>query len=91
MKNKIADLLATKNQDEQADRIQHLLQMAQAPVIDLIVRADMRTGSISLHLVGPNLPAVDIHRILDAAKEHLRKQELEAMQPKQEPKVEEEG
>jgi hypothetical protein len=88
---KISELLSTKNAHEQAERIQTLMNMASAPVIDLIVRADMRTGSISLHLVGPDLPAVDIHRILDAAKEYLRKQELEAMQPKEGLKVEEEG
>lgn len=79
----LADVLNTKSKDEQLQRVQSLIKMVQAPIIDIIVRFDARSGQIGTNLVGvENLPAKDIVEILEAAAKSIREQEVNMLKEK---------
>jgi hypothetical protein len=80
-KPNLAALLETKSPAVQAERVQTLLNAAVAPVVDLIIRVDARSGHLSLHSLGdPQITTEAMHQILDGAKAFLREQELSAVQ-----------
>ena len=78
MNKDIEVLLGTKKASEQAERVKQIITMATAPVIDLIVRYDPRGDMVGITVIGGELQADDIHKILNAATEMLHKKELEA-------------
>jgi hypothetical protein len=78
--NDLSKLLETKNPKEQAARVQTLIQAAQAPVVDLIIRFDGRTGQIAIKTIGPDIPAAAVYKLLDAARDALRDAELRSLQ-----------
>ncbi len=78
MNKQIEALLGTKKASEQAERVEHLLKMAAAPVVDLVIRYDPRADMIGLNVIGGELPVADILKILHAAEDMLRQKELEA-------------
>jgi hypothetical protein len=80
-KPNLAALLETKSPVMQAERVQTLLNAAVAPVVDLIIRVDARSGNLSLYTLGdPQITTEAMHQILDGAKAFLREQELSALQ-----------
>ena len=78
MNKDIEVLLGTKKASEQAERVKNLIAMATAPVIDVVVRYDPRGDMVGLTVIGGDLQAGDIQKILSAAKEMLHQKELEA-------------
>jgi len=82
--SELEKLLQTKDRVEQAQRVQGLLSMAGAPVVDIVIRADGRNGNIGITLIGPDLGIQDVYKILDAAREILHQQELKAASAKKE-------
>jgi hypothetical protein len=81
MAKQLHDLLNTKNKGEQVKRVENLLQLAGAPVIDLVVRYDTRTQEIGISVIGvDDLPTEAMHQILGGAQEGLRRQEKAALQ-----------
>lgn len=75
-KPNIDKVLGTKDKERQAEIF---LQVANAPVIDIMIRFDGRTGGLDVAVVGGKLDLEQFNRIVDAVKEQLRKQELEAV------------
>jgi len=78
MNKDIETLLGSKKASEQAERVKTLMTMATAPVVDLIVRYDPRGDVIGITVIGGELQAADIQKILTAAKDMLHQKELEA-------------
>lgn len=74
----VAEILGTNNKKEQAAHIQELLQMVNAPVVDLVVRFDARTQQVSVEVVGPDVLGSVAQQILEAAKNMLHQKELAA-------------
>jgi hypothetical protein len=67
--------------EKRVERVQTLLNATIAPVVDLIIRVDARSGKLSLHTLGdPQITTKAMHQILDGAKAFLREQELAAIQ-----------
>jgi hypothetical protein len=56
-----------------------LQQLQQAPVIDLIIRYDGRTGQVALMAIGGNLEFTGAYQLLDMARRVIRTQELAAV------------
>lgn len=50
-------------------------QLAAAPVIDLIIRYDGRSGAVAVGALGGELTYADIYSLLDAARQVMQKQE----------------
>lgn len=50
-------------------------QLAAAPVIDLIIRYDGRSGVVSVGALGGELTYADIYSLLEAARQMMQKQE----------------
>lgn len=73
----IANLLQTKDRKEQGRRVQQLVQAAQAPVLDLVIRHDARSGQTAVTVIGGNLTFQDCYFILGEAEKQLRARELE--------------
>lgn len=82
----LAELLGTKNRDEQAAKVQALLNAAQAPVIDLVIRFDARTNRITLAAIGGRLAPELVYYLLEQARAKLRAEELAALEKKGEEK-----
>jgi hypothetical protein len=79
--SKVSRSLETKHPEKQAEHVQTLLNATIAPVVDLIIRVDARSGNLSLHTLGdPQITTEAMHQILDVAKAFLREQELAAVQ-----------
>lgn len=86
MARQLHDILDTKNKTEQVRRVEHLLQMANAPVVDLIVRYDTRSQQLGISVIGiTELDSEAIHQILTAAQDSLRQQEKAALQQQTQP------
>jgi hypothetical protein len=77
----IDKILQTKDKDKQGEIF---LNVANAPVLDLIVRFDGRTGQISIGTMGGQIPIAAIYKMLDGARELLHQQELQAVAQKPE-------
>lgn len=74
----LADLLKTKKRDEQAARVEDLIRMANAPVVDMVVRYDGRGRQVTgVTVIGSDrLTYDDARAILNGALEYIRRQEL---------------
>lgn len=90
-KNEIAELLGTKDKDEQEKIIKALIQAAQAPVIDIVIRYDARVDQMGIQFIGGDIPLVLAKRVLAAAQENLHQQELQATAQMAEEKAYERG
>jgi hypothetical protein len=77
----IDKILQTKDKDKQGEIF---LSVANAPVWDLIVRLDARTGQITLGTMGGRLELATIYKMLDGARDLLHQQELQAAAQKPE-------
>jgi len=75
----LASLLGTKNRDEQTAKVQALLNAAQAPVVDLVIRFDARTQQVTLAAIGGRLAPDIVYFLLEQARAKLRAEELAAM------------
>lgn len=91
MNKDIEVLLGSRKPSEQAERVKSLLTMATAPVIDLIIRYDPRGDMIGITVIGGDLPAGDIFKILNAAEEMIRRKELEQAKELSIPKADQGG
>lgn len=70
----IKELLGTEEEKEQVEIIKNL---AAAPIIDLVIRLDGRTGKIAfVQPVGGQLGLDSAYKVLDMAREWLRAVEL---------------
>ena len=77
----IKELLGTEDEETQVKIIKNL---AGAPVIDLIVRLDGRTGQVAfVQPVGGQLDMDTVYKVLDMAREWLRAFELKNIKPKE--------
>jgi hypothetical protein len=85
--NELAQVLNTKDRKEQAARVKTLLQAAQAPVVDLIIRFDGRTGQLAIKTIGPDMPVAAVYKLLDSAREVLHNVEVNSLK-EQAPKEE---
>lgn len=72
----LSDILQTKDPKDQTKRVQELIQLVQAPVIDVIIRADPRFQSVEVIVVGGNINFESAYMLLDRAREWLRQREL---------------
>lgn len=70
----IADFLGTTDKKEQLDRIRQLTN----PVVDVIVRHDLRTNEVSVSVIGADITAGDARGILRMATDVLTQQETRA-------------
>jgi len=52
---------------------------ATAPVIDLVIRYDGRTGQVGLTVIGGSTDYESAYRLLDAARVVVQRQEREAL------------
>lgn len=72
MTQKIHELLETKNRNEQAAKVQALIDLANAPVVDLIIRYDGRFNAVvDVTPIGGNLKLDDALTILEGARRLL--------------------
>jgi hypothetical protein len=76
----IETLTGTKDKVKQADV---LLNLANIPIVDLVIRFDPRNGQITLATIGGPLEVAAIYAIMDKAREMLHKKELEAVAQKE--------
>jgi len=77
----IDKLLNTKDKAKQAETF---LRVANAPVIDLIIRYDGRTDKIVISSIGGQVPLPVIYKLLDMARDTLHNEELKALADKKE-------
>jgi hypothetical protein len=87
MKNKeqklnIDKVLQTKDKAKQAEVF---LSIANAPVIDLVIRYDGRTDQLAVTTIGGDIPLPAAYSLLDKAREMLHNKELEAVAQKEKP------
>jgi hypothetical protein len=86
-KPNIDKILQTKDKAKQGEIF---LSVANAPVWDLLIRLDGRTGQISFGSMGGKLELAMIYKMLDGARDLLHQQELQAVAQKpEEPKSDE--
>jgi len=83
----LADLLKTKKRDEQAARVAELLQAANAPVVDVVIRYDDRVRQVrGVTVIGSDQMTYDQARaILNGALEYVRRQEMAEVQHQERP------
>lgn len=75
----IAKLLDTRSKKEQEERVQQLLQMAQVPVMSVMVLLDPRVGRLDIRAAGlDNANVADIKYVLRSAIDELTVKEAEA-------------
>jgi hypothetical protein len=79
-KSELEEVFGTKDPKEQAERAKSLLQIAQSPVIDVIVRYDMRTDTIGLQVIGADPPGEIVQKILHRAVELIHERQLKNAQ-----------
>ena len=79
----IDKILQTKDKAKQGEIF---LSVANAPVVDLLIRLDGRTGQISVGTMGGKLELATIYKMMDGARELLHEQELQAVTQKKEEK-----
>jgi hypothetical protein len=70
----ISDLLKTTDKQEQINRIETLIQIANSPVHNILITFDTRTGSVNV--LYPKIGFESVHVILDKARAMLIKEEL---------------
>lgn len=70
--DKLAQILGTKNRDDQVAKVQQHM----APVVTLVIQADQRTGAIFVNHVGAPLSLEDYIQILTAAADRVRQEQL---------------
>jgi len=58
---------------------QQLPDPATAPVIDILIRYDGRTGRVDVTIIGGDLEFTAAYRLLDAARAVVQQQEREAL------------
>lgn len=74
MKNKFGKRNNGPNELEMAQKAAQ--QLAAAPVVDLVIRVDGRTGEVGVHFIGGSMDVPTFNKVLDAAREWGRQQEL---------------
>jgi hypothetical protein len=72
----VADLLQTSNKKEQVAQINQLVQMANAPVLTLVITFDSRNQRVNAEQVGAEAPNEILQQVLDAAKNLFNQQEV---------------
>jgi hypothetical protein len=72
----LAELLGTNKPDEQAQRVQMLINAAQAPVLDVLIQHDARTGSLSYRL-SMDVPYPVLINVLDQVRTLVVRQQAE--------------
>ena len=77
------ELLGTKNKKDQARLVQSLVGKFNAPVVDLVLRYDGRMDQLNISLVGPDISIENLYKILDVARDMLKRREFEAMKEKE--------
>ena len=81
MERTVKEMLGTEVEEEQIKIIENL---AGAPIVDLIIRLDGRTGGIAfVQPVGGQLGMDQAHRMLSMAGEWLRTVELKNLKDKE--------
>lgn len=70
----ISELLKTTDKQEQINRIETLIQIANSPVHNIIITFDTRTGTVNV--LYPKIEFAGVHAILDKARAMLIKEEL---------------
>jgi len=71
----INKITGTKDREKQA---KILLNTINAPVVDLIIRYDSRTSKVSVASIGGNVPVDAVYKMLDMARDEIRKREIAA-------------
>jgi hypothetical protein len=74
--NRLGEILKTNEVEKQAEIVRGLIEAASAPVIDLVIRHDTRTGQTFPVLIGGNIDYSSAYAILDQARAVLHEQEL---------------
>lgn len=69
--------MSKQNKPKPAEAVQPAAPIL--PVYDLIIRADTRTGEVTLTILGGVAPFDDLYKMLDIARDALRRKELEAL------------
>jgi hypothetical protein len=77
--DKLTELLETPDRAEQVARVTQLKALAGAPVLTLAIQADTRTGRVTLHTVGVNVPIAAAYAMLDEARKLLIEEERKAL------------
>lgn len=72
-------ITGTKDKQKQGEAFLNILN---APVVDLVIRFDSRTGSMSLSVIGGKLEMATVYKILDAARDKLREEEIKVLSQK---------
>ena len=72
----VADILQTSNKKEQVAQIQQMAQMANAPVLTLVITFDSRNQRVNAEQIGAEAPNEILQQILDAAKNLFNQQEI---------------
>ncbi len=79
----LAEILQTENSEQQAQLVQKLLAMAQAPFIGMTILVDTRLNN-KVDILANNLPIEQAYLVLDAARNELLRREREAAKQKPE-------
>ena len=83
---KLYELLGTKKVKEQQERVQQLLDLAQIPVMSVLVVLDPRSQKIDIRAAGvENASVDDIKYVLRQAIDNLTAQAIQAQQEQQQP------
>lgn len=72
----VAQVTGTNNRNEQAAQFQSLVQLANAPVMVVVITFDSRNQRVDAKLVGAEAPNQIVQQVLDAAKNLFNQQEI---------------
>ncbi len=79
----VAEILQTEDAEQQAQLVQKLLEMAQAPIIGLTILVDTRLMN-KVDILANNLSVEQAYQVLDVARNELLRREREAARNKPE-------
>lgn len=71
----IAELLQTENEEEQLEIVQRLLNTANTPVIDLLIRYE--NEEVSMTIIGGDVPFDVLYVMLDKSRQAIHQQEIQ--------------
>lgn len=75
--DELSKLLGTPDREQQVERVKRLLA---APVVDVIIRVDGRADQVTaINVVGGQMSPDVFYRVLDQARDMMRRQELQAL------------
>jgi len=81
VETQLGRLLGSEDPTAQVQVAESLVRAVSAPVVSILLAADMRTGSVSMRAVAPeDLPFDAYYRILESARQLILDKERAALQ-----------